>query len=353
MRDASAVLSDAEITEVIGSAVRAPSVYNTQPWLFRPLSDGVEVYADRSRQLSVADPTGRSLRVSCGAAIFNIRLALAHLGWDSEVTLLPERARPDLLARIQITEARPPTPEENELYAAIPRRHSNRAPFLDSTVPLDALAALRAAAKSEGAWLDLLISPAALAMAVQLVRAADNVLLRGDAYQAELAAWTRYDDNAVDGVTGTASGPAPEPQDLLARRDFGGAPRGPGREFESEPVVGVLGGTGDTPRDDLLAGQALQRVLLTATRVGLVASMLSQPIDVPQVREQLRIGLRRYGLPQMVLRIGHGEPAFRSGRRPIEDVLLVDPPAPAPAPALPTVPTRPGRSTLITGDARH
>ena len=104
-------------------------------------------------------------------------------------------------------------------------------------------------------------------------------------------------------------------------RDFGGGPRAPGRDFESDPLVAVLGTAGDTTLDQLAAGQALQRVLLTATEHRLAASMLSQPIEVPAARERLRKGLGRLGVPQMVLRIGYGRPGFPTPRRPVADVI--------------------------------
>jgi hypothetical protein len=139
---------------------------------------------------------------------------------------------------------------------------------------------------------------------------------------AEVAGWTRSDPHATDGVPRRAGGPAPEPHDLLAGRDFGGPPRAPGHDFEEDPLVGVLGGPADSARDDMVAGQALQRVLLTATRFGLSTSLMSQPIEVESVREQLRIGLRRHGTPQMLLRIGYGVPAAATARRPVAEDLL-------------------------------
>jgi hypothetical protein len=50
--------------------------------------------------------------------------------------------------------------------------------------------------------------------------------------------------------------------------------------------------------------------------------MASQAIEVPPIREQLRIGLRCHGPPQMVLRLGRGPAGVAAGRRPIEDVVL-------------------------------
>ena len=140
-------------------------------------------------------------------------------------------------------------------------------------------------------------------------------------YRAELESWIRGPDGAADGVPTAAAAPRTEPQDLFPQRAFGDRPRGPGRDYEAEPLVGVLGTTGDTPHDQLVAGYALQRVLLTATSHGLSASLLSQAIEVPAARERLRVALGRAGAPQMVVRIGHGTPGMVTPRRPVADVI--------------------------------
>jgi len=131
------------------------------------------------------------------------------------------------------------------------------------------------------------------------------------------------DEPAGDGVPAAAGGPSSEPQDLLPQRPFSDRPRAPGRDFEHEPLVAVLGTAGDLPVDQLIAGAAMQRVLLTATDLRLAASMLSQPIEVPAAREQLRLALGRFGAPQMVLRLGFGESGSPTPRRDIDDVIDV------------------------------
>src|SRR5205814_5546335 len=70
-------------------AILAPSGHNTQPWFFRIAEDGVEVYADYSRRLPVADPGDRELMMSIGAAITNLRAAAAHFGFESSVLYQP------------------------------------------------------------------------------------------------------------------------------------------------------------------------------------------------------------------------------------------------------------------------
>lgn len=178
------------------------------------------------------------------------------------------------------------------------------------------------AARAENAWLELIIGAAAVQAVAEVARGANRVLARDPAYLAEIARWSRRDDSP-DGVPADAGGPAPEPQDLLPQRAFGVRTRAPGRDFEPEPLVAVLGSPGDTARDQVAAGQALQRVLLTATDAGLATSLISQPIEVPSAREQLRLALGRSGAPQMVLRIGYGQPGFPTPRRHPDDVIDV------------------------------
>ena len=65
---------------------RAPSVHNTQPWAWRLRPDGVDLYADHQRRLSVADPVGRELTISCGAALHHFQVAARALGWAADRT---------------------------------------------------------------------------------------------------------------------------------------------------------------------------------------------------------------------------------------------------------------------------
>ncbi|MGC4876140.1 Acg family FMN-binding oxidoreductase [Micromonospora sp. DT43] len=303
-----------------GDAVRAPSLHNSQPWRLRLREGGIDVLADPTRRLPATDPSGWGVRIACGAALFNLRLALAVTGVPARVRLRPDPAEPGLLARLVPDIPRRPTPAEQSLHAAIPRRFSNRLPFWPDPVPADARWHLAEAARAEQCWLELLIGVSAVTAFGEIARSAHRVLERDPAYRAERQWWLRHEPTP-DGVPASAGGPGHEPQDVLPMRGFGGRDRAPGRDFEPEPLVGVLGSLGNTAVDQVVAGQALQRVLLTATDAGLGVSMLSQPIEVPTAREQLRLSLGRFGTPQMVLRIGYGQPGRPTPRRAVDEVL--------------------------------
>jgi nitroreductase len=311
-------LDDAGFAALIAGAARAPSVHNSQPWRFRYDRTAIEVRLDPDRVLPVADPTGRAARISCGAAAYTMGVCLAMRGTPAVVRLRPDPDDSELLARLTPAPPRPPTPTERRLHAAVPRRHSNRHPFADTAVPANLRTALLDAARAERAWLDFLLRPAEVDAVVALTRAADRQLTADDDYVRELRAWTR-DGDAPDGVPRRLGGPAPQPNELLARRDFGGPPSH--RTFESQPLIGVLGVTGDRPGDQVQAGMALQRVLLTATALGLATSTFTQPVDVPAVRAEIRRTRKRPEPPQLLLRFGYAVAMPPTGRRPVAEVI--------------------------------
>jgi len=115
---ASAILAD-QAEYLIATAARAPSVHNTQPWRFRVGPSAIELYCDPRRKLRV-DPAGREMLISCGAALFGLRLAIRSLGYRPVVELLPDPDRLRLLARVTAGETEPMTGLEREMLKAVP-----------------------------------------------------------------------------------------------------------------------------------------------------------------------------------------------------------------------------------------
>jgi nitroreductase len=307
------------IETAVRAATRAPSVHNTQPWRFVVTPPAIELHLDRDRVLEVVDPIAREAVMSCGAALFNLRVALQAAGRRVVVDLVPDRPRPDLLAVVRVSGSRAPAPEHQTLAAVIERRATSRRPFTDRPVPSQHRHALMAAARAEGAHLLLLDTPRTLGTLATLLRRADHLQEEDPEFQRELREWTVGPEHRLDGVPHSAGGPRPIGGSLLTPRRFHDNPARE-RPFEQDPLVAMLTTRGDTVRDHLLAGQAMQRVLLTATVVGLSTSFLSQPVEVPLTRAALRTLLDAPGHPQTVLRIGYGNPAAPTPRRPVSAV---------------------------------
>jgi nitroreductase len=331
-------LPAAEVEGALAVASLAPSVHNSQPWRFRVLPNQIELYADLERRLPATDPEDRELRLSCGAALLNLRLALQARGVRPLVTLLPSGHRAGIdgsgaLAVVRYGGHARPSPELTRLLQAARTRRTNRRPFVHAPVPTAHCTQLVRVVESERAWLYVLSSREQRATLRHLVVDAHCEQMANPAFAAELAAWTGRADGHRDGVPVTAGGPQPEPQDEWVLRDFTagrGRVRVEGKDFESDPLLVVLCSFHDGSLAELQAGQALQHMLLNATRLGLSASFLSQPIEVPPIRAKLRRALGTTLDPQAILRIGFGSPVPPTPRRPVAELLMPGPPAPCP-----------------------
>lgn len=309
------------LVHCVQAATLAPSLHNSQPWRFRIDGDQVEVHADRSRRLDVLDPDGRELMISLGAAVFTLRAAMRGQGWIPALSLLPDPGDRDLVARVQPLRPELPSPAAQQLAAAIAHRHTNRGPFTAAAVPAHALEELGAAARHEGAALTV-AGPASRTAILALSRLAEHRLRADGGYHAELGRWTRPVPGRCDGIPPVAVGPW-DALERLPMRDFGLVHPQPARRrerFEAYPTIAVLTTDGDGPADWLRAGQALQRVLLVATRLHLATTPVSQPVEVPAIRAVLA-DARRGQWAQIVLRLGYGQPAPATPRRPLADVL--------------------------------
>ncbi|MET9232255.1 nitroreductase family protein [Lentzea sp. NPDC003310] len=315
-------LGPEQIEDALRAASLAPSVHNTQPWRFRVQRDRIELHADPARRLAATDPEDRELRLSCGAALFNLRLALQSMGVRPLVSMLPGHDAPGALAVVRRGGTLKIDDEHRALLAAIPHRRTNRRPFLDADLDARQRHALVRAAELERSWLHVITTPEERAQLKRFVKQAHEIQLDDEAVQAELAAFTGHRPDAADGVPAGSAGVRPEMQDEWVFRDFQGPERHPGKDYESDPLVVVLCSFYDGPLGDLQAGQALQRVLLTATTFGLSASFMSQPIEVKRVREDLRRALGGSLVPQTVLRVGFSTPVPATPRRAVAELLF-------------------------------
>ncbi|MEU4449272.1 hypothetical protein AB0K14_40470 [Actinosynnema sp. NPDC050801] len=93
--------------------------------------------------------------------------------------------------------------------------------------------------------------------------------------RAELTGWTG--PRAGDGIPPASGGVRLAPWDEWAMRDFQASKRPPGMDYGSDPLVVVLCSFYNRPLAEPQAGQALQRVLLTAIILGLSASFIPRP----------------------------------------------------------------------------
>ncbi|WP_328649284.1 hypothetical protein OHS58_19210 [Amycolatopsis sp. NBC_00348] len=271
-------LSASQVRSVLLSATAPPPLRNSRPWRFQCTPDSIELYAN---PLTGNDSDQRERLLDCGAALLNLRLAIKAQGSHADVRLFPTAGRPELLAIVRPHGYETISPHDEELVTAIADRHSNRRPFTAAVVPSSVQRQLRRGAEMERAWLATVT--------------ADQV---------------------------------PQLREIMRRSELPPATPGPGSgtdlDVEPERLVVVIGSLHDTALARLQAGQAMQRVLLTATAAGISASLSSQPMAAPATRRELRQLIGGGLWPQIMLRLGHGTAVPVSAQALLEDVVISD-----------------------------
>ncbi|MGY0488110.1 Acg family FMN-binding oxidoreductase [Streptomyces sp. WG-D5] len=298
----------------LSAAVAAPSVHNTQPWSFRLDVDtpALEVRAAPERGLPELDPAGRALHLSVGAAVFNLRVAVAHSGWLPVTRLLPRPTDPALLASVR------PAPggkgertHRADLFDVIWSRHSSRFPFSEHPVPADVRAELVEAAHAGGAALTFL-GPVERAHVLRLSAEGERRNSADAVRGAESRRWVRWPGGGAPaddlGMPRETLGPQ-DARGRLPMRDFTAErhrERLPAQNFERAPAIAVLSTPHDRRADWLRAGQALEHVLLVATAHGLRSSLLHQALEWTDLGRRISPASGTRDHVHMVIRLGYG-----------------------------------------------
>lgn len=309
-------------------AVLAPSSHNTQPWRFIVDGETVTLIADRLRALPVADPYDRELIMSCGAALFNLRVALSHFGLAYAITLFPSSADPDMLAQLRLVSGGHIDASLSPLFDAIVERVTTRLPFADSPIADDVRERLARAAQAEGAEIACVHAGDERARLAEWIAEADRRQFDDPRFRRELAGWI-HASRREDGMPAYAEGVSAlldfaTPLVTLAIRTFDighGVAAAHQALASGSPLLVCIATHTDDAQAWLAAGQALERLLLTGAGDGLTASYLNQPIEVEALRERLRATVKIDGEPQLLLRMGRGPRVAHAPRRPIEDVV--------------------------------
>jgi hypothetical protein len=313
-------------TEVLArSLMSAPSVHNLQPWVLNLAPGELEVRERTDLRLPRHDPLGRDRAASCGAAVANLEIAVRTLGRAAAVEFLPDRARPDVVARIAAAGASAPTGADLHRYGAIARRASHRAPFENAPVPAVAMRRIGELGAAPGVEARPVHPGREIAVVARLLHFAAEHFKADSGYQRELSLWTIRDERAHRhgvGLPASRVPPGSVPWAGLIRRatELPETAEIEARLAAESLLVFVT--ADDTRLDHVRAGYAMERAWLTAVDLGLAAAVLTQPLHLDPVRAALREDLTLSGFPQILMRVGYsGEPDAAGPRRAVEEVL--------------------------------
>jgi nitroreductase len=284
---------------LVRAAILAASPHNTQPWLFKVTSSSIEIYLDPQRNVGALDPYLREEHIGIGCALENLILAAPANGYAATEKLLPGKLeaipadrKPRFLALVDLAPGRR---DESELYAAIPRRHTNRGPYdVHKPIPPQFLEALgRLPGDDSDVKLFLFTAKADRKRIAQVSSAANTELYSDPGVQRGSEHWVRTKWSSVqehrDGLTIDAFGLAPVtgsvvkmmPPEMIRWAASHSGKNAYANLMLSAPLIGLIAVRDRYEQEQCLrAGRIWQRAHLLATARGLAARPCNEAIEM-------------------------------------------------------------------------
>ncbi|MFI7670642.1 Acg family FMN-binding oxidoreductase [Nocardia sp. NPDC049526] len=313
---------DSTVKAALALAVRAPSVHNAQPWRWRIGGRSIHLYLDYARTLTATDPDQRDLVLSCGTALHHLRIAFAALGWSAVVHRLPNPADPNHLAAVELVRHRP-TSLDVALNAAISRRQTDRRHYSSWPIPHGYLGLVAERAATLGAIVTR-ASDRPREVLAETIRTAAARHTRDLEYHFELPNWSGR--HSSDDAVPARNAFRVRQRDELPAREFAAPASADGAHEPDYAELLVISTSADDRLSRLRAGEAISAVLLTATNIGLAACLLTEPLELADLRRRVRHEvLDDLAQPQAILRVGWLPTSALSlpitPRRSVADVL--------------------------------
>ncbi|WP_123024445.1 Acg family FMN-binding oxidoreductase [Mycolicibacterium stellerae] len=321
----------AVIREAVRLACRAPSLHNSQPWHWVAEGPALHLFADLTRVMTAADPEGREIYLSCGAALDHLTVAMAASGWHANVHRFPDADNPLHVATVDFHSSAMATTEDVGARAsAIGRRRTDRRPFMPPADWPEFETYLRQTVIPYQVMFDVVLDHARPSLA-NASRLTEAIREYDPSYTAELGWWTSPSDTG-DGIPRSALTSAVVAGHVDVGRTFPASKAGNGGEhvdFDRSRIVVLSTHHEDARLDVLRCGEALSSVLLECTAAGLATCTLTHMTELAQSREIVRELTGQRGTPQLLIRIGRApvadeEPAA-TPRKPLSEVFEVRP----------------------------
>lgn len=317
------------IRTMIDLASRAPSIHNSQPWLWELHGNELRLYADYRFAVPAADPHGRQLTLSLGAHLDHFRAASAAQGWATNVTRLPNPVHRDHLATVEFTSRQTILDGFAQRSKAMRERFTDRLPMHSITEQELRDFTDRVHSDAYNTTHSTLLPSETKPGLARASRASSAARRYDAAYHDELDWWTEQPSTRDYGIPASSLLSSSEAQRVAVGRDFPHATTGQPRRRNipaDQACILLLSSYSSSTLDVLRCGEALSELLLDAVTVGLSTCIVSHVFETPTGRAIVRQLVDDTAEPQVLVRVGRRDEAelpTPTPRRPVDDVFRI------------------------------
>lgn len=308
-------------------ACLAPSPHNNQPWAARAAPDGIILQLDH-QLLPLLGPD-RVQFIALGAFIENISISAAVDGYKLTVEELPTVPRRTSEIMVRFRDGAKPSDNAIIMLEGAKRRRTNRGRY-ESILPSGVTEQLRAVPCEPTTSLTLISDAADRSAAADLAARAMHVLFSVPELRRDLAPFVftsadppRKIGMPIESVNPAASTKVPGSHWVLELASAEEEAEAARARFEHAPLHFVVSSRTDTLPGWIAGGRTLQRILVTATVLGLSHCLAAGPSEIPTLLPALRRLVDNCeGRPLILGRLGvpsFPKQAIAAPRRPIAD----------------------------------
>lgn len=302
-------------------ALLAPSSHNTQPWLFKIKSENtIEIYADYSRWLKIADADKREMHVSIGCALENLLIAAARFGFETQPIYFPNGENEKLVAAVELKKSEKANDERRRnLFEFLTTRSTFHGVFLEREIPEGVLREIENCADESGINLYLTSDEKIRQKVDDLIARSDAMQFADPEFRKELSSWI------AQGVFGNSWLMSQIGSLAVAYLNLGNSTaKTDAKVLRSAPVLGLIATAENDRVSQVKAGQIFERIYLAARKHNLGVRPVSQIVQIPEHKEELKKLLPNAGeFPQQPFLLGCAEFAdAHTPRRSLEEVLI-------------------------------
>lgn len=273
-----------DILKILESGIQAPSGENSQPWFFKIMEQSVSVFNDPTKDTSLYNYQQKSNLVTHGCLLENISIAADTLGYSARIQLFPDQDDRNLIATIIFDKKA--EHGDNELFEAIKQRATNRKPYKKiSLQDAHRKEIIDSASSVEGVRMALIEDPQILKRLAEVGAVNEKIVFENRELHSFLfqhLTWTKDADKQNPGFfIDTLEVPPPikalfklfrfwKFMNLLNYIGFANLiKKGNEQTYQAASAMGIITAAEKRDEDYIQIGRALQRIWLSATKLGL------------------------------------------------------------------------------------